>query len=204
MGEIWLSTDREYVSNRSSMPTTTMWLSMITMALAFVTWSMVSPIAPQIQKTFHLPLFDKSLIVATPVLLGSILRIPLGWLADRYGGRRVYTILMLFVIIPLLGMSTAHSLTTLLFWEVLLGAAGASFAVGIAHVSAWYPPKKQGLALGITAFGNIGTAIAGFLVPSLFLALGYQKTFLVMIIPVVVGACLIWLFTRDPQKITDL
>ena len=185
--------------NGRSMPAVTMWLSMTTMALAFVIWSMVSPIAPQVQKLFHLPMFDKSLIVATPVLLGSLLRIPLGWLADRYGGRRVYTLLMLFVIIPLIGMSTAKSLTCLLFWEVLLGAAGASFAVGITHVSAWYPPQKQGLALGITAFGNIGTALAGFIIPSLFLVFGYQRTFLLMVIPAVAGACLIWFFTRDPE-----
>ncbi len=186
--------------NERSMPAVTMWLSMTTMALAFVIWSMVSPIAPQVQKLFHLPVFDKSLIVATPVLLGSLLRIPLGWLADRYGGRRVYTLLMIFVIIPLIGMSTATSLTSLLFWEVLLGAAGASFAVGITHVSAWYPPQKQGLALGITAFGNIGTALAGFIIPSIFLVFGYQRTFLLMVIPAILGACLIWFFTRDPES----
>ncbi len=178
----------------------TMWMSMITMALAFVIWSMVSPIAPQIQKLYHLPLFDKSLLVAIPVLLGSLLRIPLGMLADRFGGRRVYTLLMLFILIPLAGMATANSLPLLLFWEVLLGAAGASFAVGIAHVSVWFPSEKQGLALGITAFGNIGTAIAGFIIPSIYLHVGFSNTFFIMMIPAVIGAALIAFFTKDPVR----
>jgi NNP family nitrate/nitrite transporter-like MFS transporter len=185
---------------QSSTSTWTMWMSMITMALAFVIWSMVSPIAPQIQKLYHLPLFDKSLLVAIPVLLGSLLRIPLGMLADRFGGRRVYTLLMLFILIPLAGMATANSLPLLLFWEILLGAAGASFAVGIAHVSVWYPPEKQGFALGITAFGNIGTAIAGFTIPSLYLHVGFSNTFFIMMIPAVIGAVLIAFFTKDPVR----
>lgn len=177
-----------------------MFISMLAMVVSFVVWSMISPIAPQLTKVYHLSVFQKSILVATPVLLGSLFRIPLGMLTDRFGGRKVYTILMLYLIIPLIGISTAHQFGTLVFWEVLLGVAGTSFAVGIGHVSRWYPPTKQGLVLGITALGNIGTAVAGFSIPSMYLHYGFANTARFMIIPVVVMAALLWLFTRDPER----
>jgi len=179
--------------------TAVLYTSMLSMVVAFVVWSMISPIAPQLQSIYHLSSFSKSIVVATPVLLGSLFRIPLGMLTDRFGGRLVYTLLMVYLVIPLVGISTAHTFRALIFWEVLLGVAGTSFAVGIGHVSAWFPPERQGLVLGITALGNIGTAVAGFTVPTLFLAIGLRNTFLVMIVPVLLAAAALWLFTRDPQ-----
>ncbi len=173
--------------------------STISMVVSFVVWSMISPIAPQLTKLYHLSTFDKSVLVATPVLLGSILRIPLGMLTDRYGGRKTYTWLLVYLALPLLGISYAHSFGSLVFWEVLLGVAGTSFAVGIGHVSAWYPPKEQGLVLGVTALGNIGTAVAGFTIPGLYLQFGLPNTARLMIIPVLVMAVLTWAFTRDPE-----
>lgn len=172
---------------------------MFAMIISFVVWSMISPIAPQLTKLYHLSIFDKSVLVATPVLLGSLLRIPLGILTDRYGGRKVYTILMLYLIIPLIGISYAHSFASLVAWEVLLGVAGTSFAVGIGYVSSWYPTEQQGFVLGITALGNIGTAVAGFTIPSLFLHMGFASTSRVLVIPVIMMAALLWFFTRDPS-----
>ncbi|RIV20196.1 NarK/NasA family nitrate transporter [Alicyclobacillaceae bacterium I2511] len=181
--------------NRSAV----MYLSMLTMVVAFVVWSLMSPIAPQMQKLYHLTGFEKSLLVATPVLLGSILRVPLGMLTDRFGGRLVYTLLMVYLVIPLWGISTAHSFDSLIFWEVLLGIAGTSFAVGIGHVSVWYPSEQQGLVLGITALGNIGTAIAVFSIPVLYLHLGFAMTTRLLVLPVLLMAALLWFFTRDPN-----
>ncbi|KPV44288.1 hypothetical protein AN477_08050 [Alicyclobacillus ferrooxydans] len=176
-----------------------MYVSMVTMIVAFVVWSMISPIAPQLQKQFGLTEFQKSLLVATPVLLGSLFRIPIGMFTDRFGGRRVYTLLMLFLLVPLFGITTAHTFPLFVFWEVLLGIAGTSFAVGIGHVSAWFPPKKQGLVLGITALGNVGTAVAGFTIPSLFLHLGFSGMAYALMVPVVLSALVLWFMTRDAR-----
>ncbi len=174
-----------------------MYASMFAMIVSFVVWSMMSPIAPQLAKLYHLSALQKSILVATPILLGSVLRIPIGMLTDRFGGRRVYTLLLLYLIIPLVGISQAHSFPSLIIWEVFLGVAGASFAVAIGHVSGWYSSDKQGLVLGITALGNIGTAVAGFTIPSLYLHLGFSRTASLLLIPVVLAAAMIWLFTRD-------
>ncbi|QSO52582.1 NarK/NasA family nitrate transporter [Alicyclobacillus curvatus] len=179
---------------------TVMYVSMGTMIVAFVVWSMISPIAPQLQKQFSLTEFQKSVLVATPVLLGSLFRIPIGMLTDRFGGRRVYTLLMLVLLVPLFGITTAHSFAVFVFWEVLLGIAGTSFAVGIGHVSAWFPPQKQGLVLGITALGNVGTAVAGFTIPSLYLHLGFSGMAYTLMVPVVLSALVLWILTRDASK----
>ncbi|GLG01166.1 MFS transporter [Alicyclobacillus hesperidum subsp. aegles] len=177
-----------------------MMMSMVAMIVSFVVWSMISPVAPQMTKAMHLSEFDKSILVATPVLLGSLFRIPIGMLTDRFGGRIVYTVLMVYLVIPLFGISFAHHFGTFVFWEILLGVAGTSFAVGIGHVSAWYPPKQQGLVLGITALGNIGTAVAGFSIPVMFLHLGFANTARVLVIPVLIMAACLWLFTRDAKS----
>ena len=180
-----------------------LYLSMLAMVVAFVVWSMMSPIAPQMQKVYHLSGLDKSLLVATPVLLGSLLRIPLGALTDRFGGRLVYTLLMFYLVIPLMGISFAHSFGALIFWEILLGVSGASFAVGIGHVSAWYSAEKQGLVLGITALGNLGTAVAGFTIPVMYLHLGFAIMARWMIVPVLIMAVLLWVFTRNPDAVAS-
>ncbi|MCL6517202.1 MAG: MFS transporter [Alicyclobacillus sp.] len=176
---------------------------MVAMVVSFVVWSMISPVAPQLTKLYHLSDMQKSLLVATPVLLGSLLRIPMGAITDRFGGRRTYTLLMLYLVIPLIGISFAHSFGQLIFWEVLLGVAGTSFAVGIGHVSKWYPPQEQGLILGITALGNLGTAVAGFTIPTLYLNLGFSSTARLLVIPVLVMAACLWFFTRDPKRATE-
>ncbi len=176
-----------------------LWIAMFAMIISFVIWSMISPIAPQLTKLYGLSIFDKSILVATPVLLGSILRIPLGILTDRFGGRKIYTLLMLYLVIPLIGISYAHSFLSLVVWEVLLGVAGTSFAVGIGYVSSWYPVEQQGFVLGITALGNIGTAVAGFTIPSLFLHMGFASMSRMLVIPVLIMAALLWFLTRDPN-----
>ena len=176
-----------------------LWIAMFAMIISFVIWSMISPIAPQLTKLYGLSIFDKSILVATPVLLGSILRIPLGILTDRFGGRKIYTLLMLYLVVPLIGISYAHSFLSLVVWEVLLGVAGTSFAVGIGYVSSWYPVEQQGFVLGITALGNIGTAVAGFTIPSLFLHMGFASMSRMLVIPVLIMAALLWVLTRDPN-----
>lgn len=170
------------------------------MALSFMIWTVLSPIANEIEKMYNLSATETSILVAVPVILGSIMRIPLGILTERYGGRKVFTILLLFLLIPLIGAGFATSYYMLLVWGFFIGMAGSSFAVSITFVSRWTPKEKQGTALGINGMGNIGTALAGFIVPSLFAALGFQWGFWVLTIPVAIMAALIWFGTAETPR----
>src|SRR6476620_5840869 len=110
-------------------------LSTISMIISFAVWSVFSPIATEIQKIYHLTILEKSLLIATPVLLGSIMRVPMGILTDRYGGRRIYALTMLLLVFPMIGAGFAHSYIMLLFWAFFIGMAGIVFAVSIAYIS---------------------------------------------------------------------
>jgi NNP family nitrate/nitrite transporter-like MFS transporter len=157
-------------------------LTMATLAftVSFAAWSLLSPLAPQFQQHYHLSDFDVSLLIAVPVILGSLARIPMGLITDRIGGRKVMTLLLLFVVVPLLGITTANSLPAFLFWGFLLGMAGSSFAVGVPYVSRRFSAERQGLALGIFGVGNIGTAISARFAPQIARSMGsWQPVFLI-------------------------
>ncbi|CEH32261.1 MFS transporter [Aneurinibacillus migulanus] len=175
-------------------------MSTLAMVVAFAVWASLSPLASQLQKLFELTATQKSVLVATPVLLGSVMRIPLGIMTDRYGGKKMYTILMLFLIIPLIGISFANSYAAYLFWAFFIGMAGTSFAIAIAYVSRWYPAEKQGTVLGITGMGNFGNAVAGFAIPSLAVAFGLGNVFLILAAVVFITAIVFWLTTEELPK----
>lgn len=145
-------------------------LATIAFALCFAAWGMIAPIAPDIQDELGLSNTQTSIMIAIPVILGSLLRIPLGLLTDRIGGRTVFTAMLFYSAgaAALVGFADeASSYAAMLGAGFLLGTAGASFAVGIPFVAQWYPPKKQGMALGVYGVGNIGTAVAAFSVPAI-------------------------------------
>jgi NNP family nitrate/nitrite transporter-like MFS transporter len=119
-------------------------------------------------------------MVAVPVIVGSLGRIPLGALTDRYGGRIVFASLSFVVIAPVLFLAFATSYPTLLLGGLLLGLGGASFAVGVPFVNAWFPPERRGFALGVYGMGNIGTAISGFVSPRVASSLGRPWAFLIV------------------------
>ncbi len=108
-----------------------------------------------------------ALLAAIPILTGSVLRVPLGIWADQYGGRRVFTVLLVVTAVPTYLVSTADSYLELLFYAFFVGLAGTSFAVGVAWVSAWYPSQRQGFALGMFGSGNVGASITKLLAPTL-------------------------------------
>jgi NNP family nitrate/nitrite transporter-like MFS transporter len=185
-------------------------LATLAFAVAFVAWSLISPLASQIQTDLGLDNTATSVLIAVPVLLGSLLRIPMGLLTDRFGGRKVYTALLLFTLLPVAFMGVADSFGTYVLGGLFLGAAGASFAVGVPFVSRWFSPDKQGLALGIYGMGNIGTAVAVFSMPALVNALGSrQSAFWFYLIPIALMAGIFWLFARDapglvkPKSLND-
>ncbi len=157
-------------------------LVMATLAftVSFAAWSLLSPLAPQFQQQYHMSNVDISLLIAVPVILGSLARIPIGLVTDRFGGRKVMTLLLLFVILPLLGITTASSLPGFLFWGFLLGMAGSSFAAGVPYVSRRFDAAHQGLALGVFGVGNIGTAISARFAPQIVRSIGsWQPVFLI-------------------------
>ncbi len=173
-------------------------LATIAFAVAFASWSLISPLASQIQKDFKLDNTATSVLIAVPVLLGSLVRIPMGILTDRFGGRKVFTALLLFTLLPVTFMGIANSYWTYILGGFFLGTAGASFAVGVPFVNRWFSPDKQGFALGIYGMGNIGTAVAAFSMPALANSFGGRAgAFWFYLIPVTIMAVVFWLFARD-------
>src|ERR1044071_3550913 len=142
-------------------------LSTLAFAISFAVWGMISPLAKTFQTTLHLTEQQVWMLIAVPVLLGSVIRLPMGMLADRFGGRIVFGLLLLFISLPAFMLSLAHTYTEMMLWGLLLGMAGTSFSVGVAFTSKWFPPEKQGMALGIYGAGNIGQSIALFGIPVL-------------------------------------
>jgi MFS transporter, NNP family, nitrate/nitrite transporter len=151
----------------------------IAFAVAFANWGLISGLAPLLRKELGLSVTQASVMIAIPVLLGSVGRIPLGIITDRYGGRIVFSILLAFTIVPAVALSLNHSYPSLLFWGFWMGLAGTSFAVGVAFVSGWFPPSQQGTTLGIYGAGNIGQSVAVFGGPVLAGQIGIPATFLV-------------------------
>ena len=152
-------------------------LSTIAFAISFAVWGMIAPMAKTFQITLHLSEQQVWLLIAVPVILGSIIRLPMGMLADRYGGRLVFGGLLLFISLPAFALSYAHSYQALLLGGLILGMAGTSFSVGVAFTSKWFPPEKQGLVLGVYGAGNIGQSLALFGIPLLAGMWGWQMTY---------------------------
>lgn len=151
--------------------------STLAFAISFAVWGMIAPMAKTFQTTLHLTEQQVWLLIAVPVILGSIIRLPMGMLADRYGGRLVFGLLLLFISLPAFALSYAHTYQALLIGGLILGMAGTSFSVGVAFTSKWFPPEKQGLALGVYGAGNIGQSLALFGVPLLTGLWGWPMTY---------------------------
>jgi NNP family nitrate/nitrite transporter-like MFS transporter len=152
-------------------------LGTISMAVCFASWGLIGPFASRFKELFHLTASQTAFLVATPVLLGALARLPMGLLTDRYRGRVVFSALMLFAAIPPFLIPEATSYSMLLAIAFLLGVAGSSFAVGVGFVSPFFPREKQGSALGVYGLGNVGQSLAAFGGPALALIIGWQNVF---------------------------
>ncbi|MBW5446351.1 MFS transporter [Cohnella sp. CFH 77786] len=172
-------------------------LSTMAMTASFVIWSVFSPIAGQIQELFQLSAIEKSVLIATPVLLGSILRIPMGIYTDRFGGKRVFAGTMLFLIIPLLLASFAQTYWLLLLCALFIGMAGTTFAISLTYVSRWFPPERQGFVLGLAGLGNLGGAAASFTLPIVFNRYGLPWVFWGLAVMIAVVTAVFWAGTKD-------
>lgn len=175
-------------------------LATLAFATCFAGWALFSPLASYIKADFNLSSTSIGLLLAAPVLLGSIARVPVGILTDKFGGRKVFSILLFFGFFPLSIASFAHSYGFLLTCGFFFGLVGTSFAVGIPQVSQWYPKEKQGLALGIYGIGNVGSALATFGAPFLAESIGWNKVFLVYSFPLFLMAFVYWFFSADVPR----
>ncbi|WP_211592133.1 MFS transporter [Microbispora sp. H10836] len=137
-------------------------LATVGFAINFWAWALLSPLAPKFKEALHLSPFQQALVVAVPVVVGSLGRIPVGALTDRYGGRVMFPLVSLATVVPVLylGLAGQTSLAGLLAGGFFLGVGGTAFAIGVPFVNAWFPPTRRGLAVGLFGAGMGGTAIS--------------------------------------------
>jgi NNP family nitrate/nitrite transporter-like MFS transporter len=178
--------------------------------VSFMVWVLVGSLANNIAGDFPLSPFEKGLLVGTPLLGGAVLRLVLGLVTDHIGARRTALIGMMLTLLPLLaGWLWADSFTKILLVGLLLGVAGASFAVALPLASRWYPPQYQGLALGIAGAGNSGTALATFFGPRLAAVLGWHAVFGLTLVPLCLTLGVFTLLAKEspnrppPKRLAD-
>jgi NNP family nitrate/nitrite transporter-like MFS transporter len=178
-----------------------LWMSTIAFTVCFAVWTIFAIIGVQIKQQLGLNETQFGLLVGTPILTGSLVRIFLGIWTDQYGGRRVYTVVMLAAAVATFLLTYAHTYPQILVAALGVGVAGGSFAVGIAYVSRWYPASKQGTALGIFGAGNVGAAVTKFCAPFVLVAYGWQVTAQVWAVGIAIMAIVFWFTTtEDPVE----
>ena len=174
-------------------------LGTVSFVLCFAAWGMISAFAPRFREIFHLTASQTALLIAVPVILGSLARIPMGIISDRFGGRSVFTSLMLVSAIPVFFVPRVTTYEQLLVVAFFLGLAGSSFAVGVSYVSRWTPPERQGSALGVYGLGNIGQSFAVFLGPVLAGAIGFANVYSGLGVALLAWAGIFAVLARNPE-----
>jgi MFS transporter, NNP family, nitrate/nitrite transporter len=189
----------EAVPPSAARPGLMLGLATVGFAVNFWAWALLSPLGPKFKDVLHLTPVQQALVVAVPVVVGSLGRIPVGALTDRYGGRVMFPLVSLATIVPVLylGLSGHSSLAGLLVGGFFLGIGGTSFAVGVPFVTAWFPPQRRGLAIGIFGMGMGGTAISALTTVRLVTAQGTAAPFVVTAVALAAYAVLAVLLLRD-------
>ncbi|GHJ46905.1 MFS transporter [Catellatospora sp. TT07R-123] len=178
------------------------YLNLILAALGFLltawAWGLISPLSAHYKQALGLTSFQQSALVAVPVLVGSLGRIPVGALTDVLGARKVLPAIALLTILPVLALTVAgNSYPALLVTGFFLGLGGTPFAAAIPHGNGWFPPAKRGMALGVIGMGMGGTAIAALLTKPM-LKIGPNAQFYLAAIVLAVYGVVAWLLLRDP------
>jgi NNP family nitrate/nitrite transporter-like MFS transporter len=166
--------------------------------VSFMVWVLLGPLAPFLGDELGLTATQQGMLVAVPLLGGSLFRPLLGLLGDRVGGRRAGLLGLVLTVAPLLlGWKAAHTLAHFYAIGLMLGIAGASFAVALPLASRWYPPQYQGLAMGIAGAGNSGSLVATLAAPRLAQRFGWAATFGLMLLPVVLTLAAFAMMAKD-------
>ncbi|MCX7892801.1 MAG: NarK/NasA family nitrate transporter [Burkholderiales bacterium] len=177
-------------------------VSTLAFTVCFMVWLMFAVIGVPIKKELNLNATQFGILTATPVLTGSLIRVPLGMWTDKYGGRIVMFVLMLSTVIPIWMMSYATEYWHFLVIGLFAGLAGGSFSVGTPYVARWFPRNQQGLAMGIYGAGNSGAAVNKFIAPALVLAFGWTMVPQVYAAVMLGTAILFWIFSySDPAHL---
>ncbi|MEZ5855878.1 MAG: MFS transporter [Hyphomicrobiaceae bacterium] len=180
-----------------------LWLSTIAFAVCFAVWTIFSIIGVRIKQQLGLTDTQFGLLVATPILTGSLSRIFLGIWTDQYGGRVTFTVTMILASLATYLLSFANTYALMLLAALGVGLAGGSFAVGIAYVSRWFPKERQGTALGIFGAGNVGSAVTAFAAPFVMVAYGWTTVAQVWATAILLMAIIFWLTTKDDPAIVE-
>ena len=184
---------------RGSRPYLMLGLATLGFALNFWAWALLSPLGPRFKDALDLTSFQQALLVAVPVVVGALGRIPVGALTDKHGGRVMFPLVSLAAVVPILyiGLSGSSSYAGLLVGGFFLGVAGTAFAVGVPFVNAWFPPERRGLAIGVFGAGMGGTAISALTTVKLAKAHGIRTPFLITAAVLVAYGLLAALLLRD-------
>lgn len=168
--------------------------------ISFWAWNLIGPLSKTYNETLDMSPVQWSVVVAMPVLVGSVGRIPVGALTDRFGGRLMFTVLCVVSIAPVLLVMWAQNLASyplLLLFAFFLGIAGTTFAVGIPFANAWFQPSKRGMATGIFGAGMGGTALSALFTPRMVDWFGYNATHIIIAIALGLTALLVWSQMRN-------
>jgi MFS transporter, NNP family, nitrate/nitrite transporter len=184
----------------------TVFASFLHFDMCFTLWVLLGSLSIFITKDLGLNSAQQGLMVAIPTLSGSLMRIVMGILSDRFGGKRIGTLMLLFLLIPLLlAWLLPVNFPGIIAIGLMLGVAGSSFSVALPLASHWYPPSRQGLVMGITAAGNIGTVVANLSAPSLAKSFGWHAVMGLAIIPLAAVLLIFVLTAKDsPSRPKDV
>ncbi|MFD7075443.1 nitrate/nitrite transporter [Nocardioides sp. NPDC059952] len=171
-----------------------------TFTITFWAWNMIAPLGVRYATDLGLDSTEKSVLVAIPVLVGSLGRIPAGALTDRFGARLMFpalTVLTIPAVLLVALAGTQNSYPLLLVCGFFLGVAGTTFAVGIPFLNAWFPPERRGFATGVFGAGMGGTALSAYFTSRFVTWFGYVTTHVIIAAALAVTAVVVWLFLRD-------
>lgn len=185
---------------RSQQQLSVLIMSTLAFTVCFAVWMMFAVIGIPIKAQLGLNETQFGILIATPVLTGSLIRLPLGMWTDRFGGRIVFFFLMLATVIPIWMMEYATQFWHFLVIGLFVGLAGGSFSVGIAYCARWYERERQGMAMGIFGAGNSGAAVTKLVAPTIVIAYGWTMVPQVYAAAMLVTAILFWFFTYDDPE----
>ena len=177
-------------------------VSTLAFTVCFMVWMMFGVIGIPLKKQLGLSATEFGLLTATPVLTGSLVRVPLGIWTDRFGGRIVLFITMLLCVVPIWLMSFATEYWHFLVLGLFVGLAGGSFSVGTPYVARWFPKQQQGFAMGVFGAGNSGAAVNKFVAPVILVAAGWAMVPQIYAAIMLGTAILFWLGSaHDPSHV---